>query len=115
MLSFKKSADTLPSFDIYHIGIEVNFPIEEKRVDKINFTYSPLVEYKIPVFRHPGGVLQLETCVETAYFQRLELKYGEVLSSFALKLKLRPYSAVPPCAPWCSRCWWSTWARAPRS
>jgi hypothetical protein len=48
----------------------VNFPTEEKRVDKITFTYSPLVEYKIPVFRHPGQAVQVDsyqTHVESAW------------------------------------------------
>ena len=58
MLSFKKSADTLASFDIYHTDIQVTFPSEEKRTDKMTFYYSPLVEYKIPVFRHPGSAMR---------------------------------------------------------
>ena len=36
---------------------------------------------------HRGGVVQLETCVESAWLQRLKLKCDELLSSFAFTFK----------------------------
>ena len=39
--------------------IQVNFPSEEKRgANGVTFYYSPLIEYKIPVFRHPGAAMR---------------------------------------------------------
>jgi len=39
--------------------IQVNFPSEEKRgANGVTFFYSPLIEYKIPVFRHPGAAMR---------------------------------------------------------
>ena len=39
-----------------------------------------------------GGALQIETRVESASFQRLELKYDELLLSFAFNFNLHPYT-----------------------
>ena len=44
-----------------------------------------------------GGAVQLETRVESAWFQRLRLKlrYDELLSNFAFKINLRNYTWAP--------------------
>jgi hypothetical protein len=39
-----------------------------------------------------GGVLQVETYVESAWFQRLKVKYDKLLSSFAFNINVHPYS-----------------------
>ena len=58
MMSFKTGADAMPSFDIYHAGIKVIFPDETKKSGKKVFQYSPIVEYVIPVYRHPGAAMR---------------------------------------------------------
>jgi len=58
MISFKKSADCLASFDIFHAGLRVRFPSETKKTETLVFKYSPVVCYMIPLFRHPGAHLR---------------------------------------------------------
>ena len=41
---------------------------------------------------HYGGVVQVETRVESAWFQRWKPRYVELLSGFAFNFNLRPYS-----------------------
>jgi hypothetical protein len=46
--------------------------------------------------RRGRGVVQVETCVESARFhQRLKLKYDKLLSSVAFDFNVRPYAADP--------------------
>ena len=40
---------------------------------------------------HHGGVAPVETSVEGAWFQLLNLKYDKLLSRFGFKFDLRPY------------------------